>query len=394
LHQRYGVVGTQRGRNTGEACVGNRSSADAALRAPRRARGNGLADQSPSTPADSRLRDGNRLPKALIAISVGLVVALLVTIYGTFRWGWTWTGYQEPDNASLWGWLHLVLLPVTIALLPLWLRSRQRRKAAWRVGFSFLGLVFAVLVVGGYQRDWGWTGFKGNTLWNWLELFLVPFALPAAIAWATTPPPTAPPVPMPGAEPASAPADRPPTDAGPRTGRLALAHNHPARLVRAHPALTIGVALTIIALLSIAALPPRRGPQRATVAIQTVTVSGRNNWTDTGIHLTKGQPVTITARGQVDHDGPSPSPPVGPDGDPRPALRRFSIVRNAPHAALIGKIIGSTEGHPFQVGSYYHTDSIDQSGLLLLGVNDHGLTNNTGEFTARIDVTTPPHRTD
>jgi hypothetical protein len=459
------------------------------LQAPRLVGGSGLADQPPSTPAGTRLREGKRLPGAFAAIGVGLVVALLVTIYGTFRWGWTWTGYKEEDNASLWGWLHLVLLPVTIALLPLWLRSRARRKAFWRVGFSVFALVFAVLVVGGYRRNWGWTGFKGNTLWNWLELLLVPFALPTVIAWATTPPPaptpdervvpdpalqqradTAGPVAdvlaashaehsvgasthvrapvdpveldatdpgfrlasrhlpaplspqrhnspsaagtepvnqtpptepqtdrpklLPGAESGPPPADRRPTDAGSGTGGVAPAHSAPARLVQAHPALAIATSFTIIGLLIIAALLPGRAPQPSTAATYMVTVSSRESWTDSGIHLTKGEQVTITASGQVDHDGRSPSPPVGPDGDPRRALSRLSILRDAPHAALIGKIIGNTEGHPFLVGSQYHADSIDQSGLLLLGVNDQGLTNNTGGFTARIQVAMPSHPTE
>ena len=436
-----------------------------------------------STPADSPLQQGRRLPGASAVIGVVLVVAFLVTIYGTFRWGWAWTGYRDEDNASLWGWLHLVLLPVTIALLPFWLRSRARRKAAWRIGFSVVALVFAVLVIGGYRRNWGWTGFKGNTLWNWLELFLVPFVLPAVIAWATTPPPVttpeeqtvpdpahhqrsrttgpaadvlaAPPaensaghstdvgVPVDRAEadatdpaihhrpaPSAAqrrdgpaaeieradqlpprephgdrprlpleahssapPADERLTDLRPGAAGVAPAHSAFARLVQAHPAVAIATSFTIIGLLLIAALLPGRAPQPTTPPPQTATVLSRARWTDTGIHLTVGERVTITADGQVDHDGRGPSPPVGPDGDPRPSLSKFSVLPDAPHAALIGKITGSTEGRPFLVGSHYHTNRIDQSGLLLLGVNDRGLSNNTGEFSARIDLTAPAHQT-
>jgi hypothetical protein len=28
---------------------------------------------------------------------------------------------------------------------------------------------------------WHWTGFVGNTLWDWLQMLLVPFAIPAAV---------------------------------------------------------------------------------------------------------------------------------------------------------------------------------------------------------------------
>jgi hypothetical protein len=43
-------------------------------------------------------------------------------------------------------------------------------------------------VVAGYLVPLAWTGFPGNTLWDWLQLLLLPFVvptflLPAAIAW-------------------------------------------------------------------------------------------------------------------------------------------------------------------------------------------------------------------
>jgi hypothetical protein len=41
--------------------------------------------------------------------------------------------------------------------------------------------VLGVLVVGGYLLGWEWNGFTGNTLWDWINLLLVPFALPAAV---------------------------------------------------------------------------------------------------------------------------------------------------------------------------------------------------------------------
>jgi hypothetical protein len=40
----------------------------------------------------------------------------------------------------------------------------------------------AVTIVGGYAAHWAWTGFEGNTLFDWLQLFLVPFAIPLAVA--------------------------------------------------------------------------------------------------------------------------------------------------------------------------------------------------------------------
>jgi hypothetical protein len=163
-------------------------------------------------------------------------------------------------------------------------------------------------------------------------------------------------------------------------------------------ATVVGIGLVAIGtLLGLQARPPlasATGSSTPTAApgriVRTVTVSSRAKWIDTGILLTEGQPVTITARGRVDHNTRSTTDPlVGPDGDRKPALRKFSILHSAPHAALLGKITGSTDGRPFLVGSHYHTDAIGQSGLLLLCVNDKGHPDNAGEFTAQIDLAMP-----
>ena len=44
-----------------------------------------------------------------------------------------------------------------------------------------------MLATAGYWLDWTWTGFPGNTLWDWLHLLVLPLAfptllLPAALA--------------------------------------------------------------------------------------------------------------------------------------------------------------------------------------------------------------------
>ncbi len=35
--------------------------------------------------------------------------------------------------------------------------------------------------------DWYWTGFKGNKLWNWLSMLLIPVVLTTATIWFTAP---------------------------------------------------------------------------------------------------------------------------------------------------------------------------------------------------------------
>jgi hypothetical protein len=43
------------------------------------------------------------------------------------------------------------------------------------------------VVLGGYMGHWGWTGFRGNTFWNWLHLWLLPLLIPAILVPALRP---------------------------------------------------------------------------------------------------------------------------------------------------------------------------------------------------------------
>ncbi|HEX8970005.1 hypothetical protein [Oryzihumus sp.] len=112
----------------------------------------------------------------------GVVGAIAVCALGGYLGGWAWTGFR---GNTLWDWLHLLVLPVVLALLPLWLRTHRRLEMVWLLGLAVGALVFAVLVVGGYVLGWAWTGFRGNTLWDWLELLIVPFVLPIALLQVT-----------------------------------------------------------------------------------------------------------------------------------------------------------------------------------------------------------------
>jgi hypothetical protein len=51
--------------------------------------------------------------------------------------------------------------------------------------------------------------------------------------------------------------------------------------------------------------------------------------------------------------------------------------------ALIGKV--NTDGQPFPVGSSLRRTA-DEKGRLFLGVNDKGVDNNSGTFTASIEI--------
>ena len=41
--------------------------------------------------------------------------------------------------------------------------------------------VVIVLAIGGYTQGWDWTGFKDNTLFDWLELIFLPVVIPLVV---------------------------------------------------------------------------------------------------------------------------------------------------------------------------------------------------------------------
>jgi hypothetical protein len=113
-------------------------------------------------------------------------------------------------------------------------------------------------------------------------------------------------------------------------------------------------------------------------AAKSVTVPGTVAWTDTGLKVTAGERVNITATGTVDN---APGSPNGPDGVSNPALDIYSVVGTDHHAALIGLVAGSAG--PFLVGANYNNVA-PATGELYLGINDVGVANNGGKFTASV----------
>jgi hypothetical protein len=126
-----------------------------------------------SSPLDRR--------RARVTAAVLFAVAIAVVVWGGYDRGWSWTGLTT--NATLWAWLKLLALPLSLASLPLWLRSYQRMTATRRAPFLAGAVVFAAVVVLGYSLHWGWTGFAGNTLWDWLEVLLLPVVIATVQYW-------------------------------------------------------------------------------------------------------------------------------------------------------------------------------------------------------------------
>jgi hypothetical protein len=90
-----------------------------------------------------------------------------------------WTGFP---GKKLWDWLTLLALPaavtitVTLSSRPPG-RAKARLRPAQQALLAALAAGWIVTVIGGYALRWRWTGYAGNTLWNWLEM-LLPLVFP------------------------------------------------------------------------------------------------------------------------------------------------------------------------------------------------------------------------
>jgi uncharacterized membrane protein len=132
----------------------------------------------------------HKLKRRTVLLVVTLValmdfVALAVMSY---VFVWTWTGF--PDNGTLWDWLTLFILPTALGVGTIWFTTQPRWHVVWTVALVVVLAVFMVLVVGGYFFHWTWTGFsvkgKGDTLWNWIQLLLVPLIVLAVAKGVST----------------------------------------------------------------------------------------------------------------------------------------------------------------------------------------------------------------
>jgi len=112
-------------------------------------------------------------------------VLMLGYVWAGYVEGWTWTGLSP--QVTLWDWLEGLALPVTVALVPLLLRHREHLSRTHRVTGVTLLVAFGGLVMAGYLVPWAWTGFTGNTLWDWLSLALLPLVLATATLWRPPP---------------------------------------------------------------------------------------------------------------------------------------------------------------------------------------------------------------
>lgn len=101
---------------------------------------------------------------------------MVLVLWGGYGHRWPWTGING-RTATLWDWLHLLLLPAAFGMLPILLGEGTRARRWHRFAGGVALLCFGLFVVAGYVIPWSWTGFSGNRLWDWLELLALPLAV-------------------------------------------------------------------------------------------------------------------------------------------------------------------------------------------------------------------------
>lgn len=106
-----------------------------------------------------------------------------------------------------------------------------------------------------------------------------------------------------------------------------------------------------------------------------IRIPGNQAWVPAGVMVRKGQRIAFSATGQV-HFSPEASHASGPDGNP--AVQTSGLpVAGMSVGGLIARVGNS---QPFPIGSNRSPIAMPESGLLLLGVNDTNVSDNSGEF--------------
>jgi hypothetical protein len=121
-------------------------------------------------------------------------------------------------------------------------------------------------------------------------------------------------------------------------------------------------------------------PAGALSAPHSVFVPGAQAWSDTSSDLAPGQRFIVTATGSVRY---SSDHSTGSQGETDTNSLLCVLGGGTHHAGLIGLIAGT--GEPFYVGPHYEGVA-GQAGELYLGINDTTIDDNSGGFTATIQV--------
>ena len=197
----------------------------------------------------------------------------------------------------------------------------------------------------------------------------------AAASAAVAPPVTTGPAATPAPAPSATPGSRP------HGGTALPPPRNPLRLV----ATVVGAVVVTVAVVLVAALVLDGDDEKGGPVDTVVRVPGDQPWTDTGIDVEAGELVRIMATGEVFHSTEL-GEKSGPDGKPDTGDYPTNVIDGVDHNTLIGRI-GATD--PFKVGSSTEF-AARRDGRLWLRVNDAGIENNSGEFSAHVQVPNRP----
>jgi hypothetical protein len=137
-------------------------------------------ESAPAHPTESPSSGGpitsnNRRNRWIGTVSAVLVAAFGVILWGGYTQGWDWTGVSDKD--TLWHWMQILMVPIAFAALPGVLQDHQVLHLGRKLMMLGLVVLFVGFVIVSYVVPWDWTGFTGNTLWDWLSLLLLPIAI-------------------------------------------------------------------------------------------------------------------------------------------------------------------------------------------------------------------------
>ena len=133
-----------------------------------------------------------------------------------------------------------------------------------------------------------------------------------------------------------------------------------------------------------AVAPPPASPAAPTApavpagAIASVTVLASLAWTDAGITVKKGDRLTFSTTGQITIRLGGEL--LGPDGSPT-ENRAGAPMRSIGVGGLLGRV---GTGVPFAIGSFAQPITMPINGRLYLGINDAGVSDNSGAFIVTI----------
>ncbi len=112
----------------------------------------------------------------------------------------------------------------------------------------------------------------------------------------------------------------------------------------------------------------------------TITVSGNQQWTPTGITLRQGQSLTIRADGEIRITGDA-NDRATPDGIVNQRFDSGAPLPRTLAGALIGRI---GNGRPFGIGRNAQIQA-PGSGALFLGINEANVSDNEGSFQVTVE---------